>query len=87
MLGSIELVREMSDAHRPFDAFVYHNERHLRWQPGHRMAIYNRNLDWFRFWLQDFVDPDAAKADQYDRWGKLRALQCANVRSVRDFCP
>jgi hypothetical protein len=28
-------------------------------------------VDWFRFWLQGYKDPAAAKAEQYRRWEKL----------------
>jgi len=45
--------------------------------PEHRLAIYNRNLDWFRFWLQDYEDPDPAKTEQYARWRQFRAKQRA----------
>jgi len=31
-----------------------------------------RNLDWFRFWLKGEEDPDPAKAEQYQRWNRLR---------------
>jgi dipeptidyl aminopeptidase/acylaminoacyl peptidase len=33
-----------------------------------------RNLDWFRFWLQDEEDADPAKGTQYERWRSLRAV-------------
>ena len=29
---------------------------------------------WFRFWLQDYEDPDPAKAEQYARWRELRRM-------------
>lgn len=84
--GAASLVRRMSDAHLAFEAFSFPNELHLKWQPAHRLAIYNRNLDWFRFWLQDIEDPDPAKAEQYERWRQLRDLQCRNPRSLRNYC-
>jgi dipeptidyl aminopeptidase/acylaminoacyl peptidase len=80
------LPRRMENAGRAFEAYVFPDEYHLKWQPAHRMAIYNRNLDWFRFWLQDIEDPDPAKSEQYQRWRELRKLQCKNPRSVRDYC-
>lgn len=46
----------------------------------------NPDLDWFRLWLQDYEDPDPAKAAQYMRWRELRKLQCRNRRSLRDCC-
>jgi hypothetical protein len=45
-----------------------------------------RNLDWFRFWLQDYEDAVPEKEGQYARWRKLRELQCKNPRSPRDYC-
>lgn len=57
----------------PADMYVFPNEPHIKVQPRHKLAAYERNLDWFRFWLQDYVDPDPAKAAQYDHWRALRA--------------
>ena len=39
-------------------------ERHEKNQPKHRYSIYQRNVDWFNFWLREKEDPDPAKADQ-----------------------
>ncbi len=80
------LPRRMEEGGRAFEAYIHPNETHMKWQPGHIFAIYNRNLDWFRFWLQDHEDPDPAKAAQYARWRGLRAIQCRNPRSLRDYC-
>jgi len=71
------LLRHLEDARKPFDAYVFPGEYHEKWQPAHRHAIYERNLDWFRFWLQDYEDPDPTKAEQYKRWHELRKLQVA----------
>lgn len=79
----IRLTRELRDAGRPYDAYVFDRETHIKWQPAHLSAIQHRNLDWFRFWLQDAEDPDPAKAAQYARWRELRDLHCANPRAVR----
>lgn len=80
------LPRSMENAQRAYEAHILPDEYHDKWQPAHRYAIYNRNLDWFRFWLQDVEDPDSRKSDQYERWHALRELQCRNPRSVRDYC-
>ena len=42
------------------------------------MASQGGSVDWMRFWLQDYEDPDPAKAEQYARWRKLREMQKAN---------
>jgi dipeptidyl aminopeptidase/acylaminoacyl peptidase len=58
--------------HKPVEAYIFSDEYHVMWQPQHRMAMYERNLDWFRFWLQNYEDPDPAKHDQYLRWRAMR---------------
>lgn len=57
----------------PVEMYVFPDEHHIKWQPAHRLAIYERNLDWFSFWLQGRMDPSPAKAAQYARWCALRA--------------
>ena len=44
---------------------------HIKVEPRQKLAAYERNLDWFRFWLRGEVDPDPAKAEQYRRWRML----------------
>jgi dipeptidyl aminopeptidase/acylaminoacyl peptidase len=83
---SVVLMRHMENERKPFDAYVFPNEYHIKWQSAHREAVYRRNLDWFRFWLQDYEDAAPEKQEQYERWRELRKLQCENGRSVRDYC-
>ena len=52
----------------PADMYVYPDESHQKVLPRHKLAAYERNLDWFRFWLQGYTDPDPRKATQYARW-------------------
>lgn len=75
--GVVELTRRMAAAGKPYDAYVYRDETHIKWQPAHVRTIMERNLDWFRFWLQDQEDADPAKSEQYARWRKLRTLHRA----------
>ena len=56
----------------PVELYAFPDEDHIKVQPRHRLAVYDRNLDWFRFWLQDYRDPDPAKLAQYRRWDELR---------------
>lgn len=55
------------------DLYVFPNEPHNKFQPRHKLAVYARNLDWFRFWLLGLEDSDAAKAPQYARWRAMRS--------------
>lgn len=77
----IRLIRHMADAGKPYDAYVFPAETHIKWQAAHLDAINRRNLDWFRFWLQDFEDPSPEKSEQYQRWRKLKEQQRAAAPS------
>jgi dipeptidyl aminopeptidase/acylaminoacyl peptidase len=67
----IPLIRE----HRA-DLYVFPNESHQKFQPKHKLAVYTRNLDWFRFWLQGYEDPDPGKREQYTHWREMRVDHC-----------
>jgi len=71
-LTAIDVFTALREQGQPVDMYVFPDEYHNKWQPLHRLAVYERNLDWFRFWLQDKEDPDPRKADQYSIWRKLR---------------
>lgn len=62
-------------ARAPVEWHVYPTEGHVKRSPANRWWVYQRNLDWFRFWLQGAEDQNPAKADQYKRWRELRTLQ------------
>jgi len=67
------LITEMRAARKPVEMYVFADEYHTKWQPTHRLAMYNRNIDWLRFWLQGYEDPDASKRAMYTRWEGMRA--------------
>jgi dipeptidyl aminopeptidase/acylaminoacyl peptidase len=68
---TVPLLRE----HRA-DLYVFPNEPHQKFQPRHKLAAYERNLDWFRFWLQGYEDPDPGKREQYAHWREMRVDHC-----------
>jgi dipeptidyl aminopeptidase/acylaminoacyl peptidase len=78
-LITLSTYRSLRDVDKPIELYIYPNELHVRNQPRHRLEIYERNLDWFRFWLKDEQDSDPAKAEQYKRWSHLRE-QAAKAR-------
>ncbi|MEE7547702.1 prolyl oligopeptidase family serine peptidase, partial [Xanthomonas sp. Kuri4-1] len=57
------------------DLYVFPNEPHQKFQPRHKLAAYERNVDWFRFWLQGHEDAAPSKQAQYARWRQLRAAR------------
>lgn len=60
--------------HKPVDLVILNTHEHVITDPRVRFAAQSGNVDWFRFWLQDFEDPDPGKAEQYARWRDLRRL-------------
>ena len=72
-LGGLQLYTALKELRKPVELVIYPDEGHVKNQPKHRYQIYLRNLDWFRFWLQNSEDPDPAKKQQYERWRAMRA--------------
>ncbi len=63
--------------HKPVDLILLNNNKHVLSNPAARLISQGGAVDWMRFWLQDYQDPQPAKTDQYKRWSDLRALQQA----------
>jgi hypothetical protein len=61
--------------HVPVEMYVFPDEFHQKWRPAHRLATYERAIDWFDFWLNGRTDPAPAKAAQFARWRALARLQ------------
>jgi dipeptidyl aminopeptidase/acylaminoacyl peptidase len=72
-LFGLETFTALRHHHIPVELVVYPDDSHVLSQPRHRLASMQRNLDWFRFWLLGREDPDSAKQEQYERWGRMRA--------------
>ncbi|MCD7097843.1 Atxe2 family lasso peptide isopeptidase [Stenotrophomonas sp. MMGLT7] len=64
------------------DVYVFPHEPHNKFQPRHKLAVYERNLDWFRFWLLGLEDPNPGKAPQYAIWRVMREAM-HGTRKVR----
>jgi dipeptidyl aminopeptidase/acylaminoacyl peptidase len=79
-LGSLDYFVPLANSTTPAELYVFPNEPHLKFQPRHKLAAYERNLDWFRFWLQGYVDPDPRKVDQYRRWRGFADKAAASAR-------
>ncbi len=78
----MELYSKLSNTAVPVELDVFPDEPHIKTEPVHRLAVYQRNLDWFRFWLKGEIDPDPAKADQYRRWRSQRQAWLASAYTV-----
>jgi dipeptidyl aminopeptidase/acylaminoacyl peptidase len=69
---NLDLLAKLSRSATPVEMWAFPEETHIKFQPRHKLAVYERNLDWFRFWLQGHVDPKPSKRDQYRRWSLFR---------------
>jgi hypothetical protein len=68
----LPVYRPLLDLGKPVELYLYPEELHVRNQPKHRYEIYERNLDWFLFWLKNEERANPEKEDQYRRWRELR---------------
>jgi hypothetical protein len=75
---AIPLIR----AHRA-DLYVFPNEPHQKFQPRHKLAAYERNLDWFRFWLQGYEDTNPVKIEQYSHWQEMRVARAEGAAAPK----
>jgi dipeptidyl aminopeptidase/acylaminoacyl peptidase len=57
---------------RRADIYVSPDEPHGKIQPRHNLAVYERNVDWFRYWLQGYEDPGVDKVEQYRIWRSMK---------------
>jgi len=60
---------------KPVELLVLGEGTHELTNPAQRIVSQGGTVDWFRFWLQGYEDPDPAKIEQYQRWRELRKLQ------------
>lgn len=72
-IGALEAFTALRENDRAVELYVFPGEHHVKSQPAHRKAVFERSLDWFDFWLQGRIDPAPAKVEQYRRWAMLRA--------------
>jgi len=61
------------------ELYVFPDEAHFKFMPKHRLAVYQRNLDWFKFWLLDQEDPDRSRREQFMRWRLMKAGTVAGL--------
>jgi dienelactone hydrolase len=81
-LQAFDMFGALRQADVAVESYVYPGDTHVFDQPDHVYWSMQRNVDWFRFWLQNYEDPDSAKREQYQRWRELRHAQCQKPRSA-----
>lgn len=62
---------------KPADLYYYPRGEHELDTPSERVASLQRNVDWFRFWMQGYERQDPGAREQYKRWRSLKADEAA----------
>jgi dipeptidyl aminopeptidase/acylaminoacyl peptidase len=60
---------------KPVELIEIPDGSHMLEKPSDRYIAMQGIVDWFRFWLQDYIDPIPGKQAQYSRWRALRGLE------------
>lgn len=71
-LSGLDTYTSLREAGAPVALYVFPGEHHVKWQPAHRLAIYDRSLDWFDYWLKGERSHDPSRAPDLIRWDRLR---------------
>jgi dipeptidyl aminopeptidase/acylaminoacyl peptidase len=73
VLQEWELYSSLQMQSKPVDLIYFPHGTHILEKPLERLESQQGDVDWLRFWLQRYEDPDPSKAFQYARWRRLRA--------------
>lgn len=82
LAAGFEVFSSLSSLQKPVELYFYPNEQHQPDSPRARLASLQRNVDWYRFWLQGYERPNQEDPDQYKRWEHLRELRDAHAKTT-----
>jgi dipeptidyl aminopeptidase/acylaminoacyl peptidase len=86
--GGLDVFETFKSRGKAIEMFVFEGETHVKYQPAHRLAIYERSTEWFQFWLMGVMNCGSSKAGQYVRWKTMKNapsgknLRCEQGTSV-----
>ena len=72
LMSALETYTALREVGAPIDMFVFPREHHVKWQPAHRLAVYERSLDWFDYWLRGIRSPVPGRQAELRHWDSLR---------------
>jgi dipeptidyl aminopeptidase/acylaminoacyl peptidase len=73
-LHGLEFFVALNRQEKPVELYFYPQGDHVLDTPAERVASLQRNVDWFRFWMQGIERPGPEDSEQYVRWHALRNL-------------
>lgn len=83
VLTEWELYAGLELQKKPVDFIFLPKAEHIVQRPQERLESQQGDVDWFRFWLQGYEDPDPTKQEQYARWRQLKTLQQRNRNAAQ----
>jgi hypothetical protein len=72
LVGEWEIYSSLQMQGKPVDLIYFPFGQHIHQRPLERLESQQGDVDWFRFWLQGYEDPDSSKREQYLRWERMR---------------
>jgi RNA polymerase sigma factor (sigma-70 family) len=81
ILEEWEIYSSLQGQEKPVDLVYFPRGEHTLERPLERLASEQGNVDWFRFWLENYEDPNSEKKEQYERWSHLRELRDSQTSS------
>jgi dipeptidyl aminopeptidase/acylaminoacyl peptidase len=70
----LQLHGALLDYDRAVEMVIFAGAHHFKHEPRQRLSVYQRNIDWVRFWLRG--ETREGMIDQYERWRALRVRHC-----------
>ena len=83
LLGMWQPYAALHYLNKPVELVMLNTDEHVLSNPAVRYASQQGSVDWFRFWLLGYEDPDPSKAEQYVRWRGLKRMQQENDAKAR----
>ena len=71
LLAEWEIYSSLWQQHKPVDLIYFPDGQHIFQKPLDRLTSQQGNVDWFRFWLQQYKNPHPIDPDQYNRWKNM----------------
>jgi len=66
---------------KPVELIEIPDGTHMLEKPSDRYIAIQGIVDWYRFWLQGYIDPSPDKQAQYNRWKGLEELELKEPRT------
>lgn len=80
LTGNMEFFVALKRQGKAVELFSYPTGEHDIDVPSQRLASLQRNVDWFRFWIQDMEgSPPGYDPEQFVRWNKLKQALAAKI--------